>query len=45
MKIPLAGQKVDLLVKDDGDHYFQIARPRTFDFGRVIEAIRGVGRR
>jgi acetyl-CoA acetyltransferase len=36
----LTGQKVKLLVKDDGDHYFQILRPRTFDIGRVVDAIR-----
>jgi acetyl-CoA acetyltransferase len=36
----LAGQKVRLLVKDDGDHYFQIPRARSFDLGRVVQAIR-----
>jgi len=36
----LAGQKVRLLVKDDGDHYFQIPRGRSFDLGRLVEAIR-----
>jgi acetyl-CoA C-acetyltransferase len=39
----LAGQKVQLLVKDDGDHYFQIPRPRglaRFDVGQLVEAIR-----
>ena len=36
----LAGQKVKLLVKDDGDHYFQIPRPRGLDVGRIVEAIR-----
>jgi acetyl-CoA acetyltransferase len=36
----LAGQKVKLLVKDDGDHYFQIPRGRSFEVGRVVESIR-----
>ena len=39
----LAGQKVHLLVKDDGDHYFQIPRPRGlagFDLSRVVGAVR-----
>jgi len=36
----LAGQKVKLLVKDDGDHYFQIARGSTFDLGRIVKSIR-----
>ena len=36
----LAGQKVKLLVKDDGDHYFQIPRGRSFDLGRVVQSIR-----
>lgn len=37
----LAGQHVRLLVKDDGDHYFQIPRPRgRFDVGQLVEAIR-----
>ncbi len=35
----LAGQKVKLLVKDDGDQYFQIPRGRTFDMGRLARAI------
>jgi acetyl-CoA C-acetyltransferase len=34
----LMGQKVRLLVKDDGDHYFQI--PRGLDLGRILQAIR-----
>jgi hypothetical protein len=34
----LAGQKVKLLVKDDGDQYFQV--PRGFDLGRVVGALR-----
>jgi hypothetical protein len=36
----LAGQRVKFLVKDDGDHYFQIPRERGFDLGRVVQAIR-----
>ncbi len=36
----LAGQKVRLLVKDDGDHYFQIPRSRGFDLGRLAQSIR-----
>ena len=39
----LAGQRVELLVKDDGDHYFQIPRPWSlggFDVGRIVDAIR-----
>jgi uncharacterized OB-fold protein len=36
----LAGQKVKLLVKDDGNHYFQIPRPRRFEMARIVEAIR-----
>ena len=36
----LAGQKVKLLVKDDGDHYFQIPRGRSFDLGGVVKSIR-----
>jgi hypothetical protein len=36
----LAGQKVRLLIKDDGDHYFQIPRGRSFDLGRVVQSIR-----
>ena len=36
----LTGQKVKLLVKDDGDQYFQIPRGRSFDLGRVVESIR-----
>ncbi|MBW2399764.1 MAG: hypothetical protein JRG80_10870, partial [Deltaproteobacteria bacterium] len=37
----LAGQKVKLLVKDDGDHYFQISRGLPFDLGRILSSIRG----
>ncbi|MFQ5416589.1 MAG: beta-ketoacyl synthase N-terminal-like domain-containing protein [Myxococcota bacterium] len=36
----LAGQKVKLLVKGDGDHYFQIARGRGFDLGRIVQSVR-----
>jgi len=36
----LAGQRVKLLVKDDGDHYFQLQRSRSFDLSRVIASIR-----
>jgi len=36
----LAGQKVRLLVKDDGDHYFQISRGLPFDLGRIVNSIR-----
>ena len=36
----LAGQKVKLLVKDDGDHYFQISRGLPFDLGRIVNSIR-----
>jgi hypothetical protein len=36
----LAGQRVKLLVKDDGDHYFQIQRGRSFDLSRVVQSIR-----
>ncbi len=36
----LAGQKVRLLVKDDGDQYFQIPRGRSFDLARVVQSIR-----
>jgi acetyl-CoA C-acetyltransferase len=39
-EVVLAGQKVKLLVKDDGDHYFQIPRGRSFDLGRLVQAIR-----
>ncbi len=35
----LAGQKVRFLVKDDGDHYFQVPRG-GLDLGRVVQAIR-----
>ncbi len=36
----LAGQRVKLLVKDDGDHYFQFQRNRGFDLSRVVQSIR-----
>jgi len=36
----LAGQRVKLLVKDDGDQYFQIQRSRGLDLGRVVDSIR-----
>ena len=36
----LAGQTVKLLVKDDGDQYFQIPRGRRFDLGRIVKSIR-----
>ena len=36
----LAGQRVKLLVKDDGDHYFQIPRSRAFDLGWLVDAVR-----
>ncbi len=40
MEQVLAGQKVKFLVKDDGDHYFQIPRERGQGLGRVVQAIR-----
>jgi acetyl-CoA C-acetyltransferase len=36
----LAGQKVRLLVKGDGDHYFQINRGRGIDLARMVQSIR-----
>jgi acetyl-CoA acetyltransferase len=36
----LTGHKVRLLVKDDGDQYFQILRSRGLDLGRVVQSIR-----
>jgi len=36
----LAGQRVRLLVKDDGDHYFRLERSRSFDLSRVVQSIR-----
>ena len=35
----LAGQKVRLLVKDDGGHYFQVPRGR-FDLSRLMQSVR-----
>jgi acetyl-CoA C-acetyltransferase len=35
----LAGQRVKLLVKDDGDHYFQLDRGRS-GFTRLVERVR-----
>ncbi|MEE8580757.1 MAG: hypothetical protein V3T33_04125 [Myxococcota bacterium] len=36
----LAGRQVDLLLKDDGDHYIQTPHSRGFDVGRIVDAIR-----
>ena len=36
----LAGQRVKLLVKDDGDHYFQLPRQRGIDLGSLARSIR-----
>jgi acetyl-CoA acetyltransferase len=36
----LQGRRVRLLVKDDGDHYFQIPRGRGFDIGGLVQSIR-----
>jgi acetyl-CoA C-acetyltransferase len=36
----LAGRRVRLLVKDDGDHYFQIPRGRAFDLAGLVKRIR-----
>jgi hypothetical protein len=36
----LAGQKVKFLVKDDGDHYFQVDRGVSGDFGRLVDRLR-----
>lgn len=35
----LAGQRVRLLVKDDGDQYFQISRGRGFDLSGMVERV------
>jgi hypothetical protein len=35
----LAGQRVRLLVKDDGDQYFQITRGRGFDLAGLVERV------
>ncbi|RIL07689.1 MAG: hypothetical protein DCC71_02265 [Proteobacteria bacterium] len=36
----LAGQRVRLLVKDDGDQYFQITRSRGFDLTGLVERVK-----
>jgi hypothetical protein len=36
----LAGTKVKLLVKDDGDQYFQIPQSQSFDLGSLVQSIR-----
>ncbi len=36
----LAGTKVKLLVKDDGDQYFQIRQTQGFDIGGLVQSIR-----
>jgi len=36
----LAGQRVRLLVKDDGDQYFQIPRGRSLGLGSLMERVR-----
>jgi hypothetical protein len=36
----LTGQKVRVLVKDDGDHYFQLPQSRGLDLGRIARALR-----
>jgi acetyl-CoA C-acetyltransferase len=36
----LAGQRVRLLVKDDGDQYFQIPRGRSLGLGGLMERVR-----
>jgi acetyl-CoA acetyltransferase len=36
----LAGETVKLLVKDDGDHYFQLQRGTGFTLTRIVQAIR-----
>jgi acetyl-CoA acetyltransferase len=36
----LAGERVRLLVKDDGDQYFQLRRGRSFDLSRMVDSIR-----
>jgi hypothetical protein len=43
----LAGQRVRLLLKDDGDQYFQIPKGLGFDLGGLVERVRarvGFGR-
>jgi hypothetical protein len=36
----LTGQKVRVLLKDDGDHYFQIPQARGLDLGRIARSFR-----
>jgi acetyl-CoA C-acetyltransferase len=36
----LAGSRVKLLVKDDGDHYFQLDRGRRLDLGSLVDRVR-----
>ena len=36
----LAGSTVKLLVKDDGDQYFQIPSGRSLDLGALVQSIR-----
>jgi hypothetical protein len=36
----LAGSRVKLLVKDDGDHYFQLDRGRRLDLGSLVDRMR-----
>jgi hypothetical protein len=36
----LAGSRVKLLVKGDGDHYFAVPRGRGFDLSRLVQALR-----
>ena len=36
----LAGQRVRLLVKDDGDHYFQMTPTRGFDLAGLVGRMR-----
>jgi hypothetical protein len=36
----LAGQRVRLLVKDDGDQYFQIDRNRGFDLAGLVGRVK-----
>jgi hypothetical protein len=36
----VTGQKVRVLLKDDGDHYFQIPQARGLDLGRIARSFR-----
>ena len=36
----LAGTRVNLLVKDDGDQYFRIPQSQGFDIGNLVQSIR-----